>query len=90
MASHSSIFAWKSPWTEEPSGLQSTGWQSQIRPSTHAKTQKAYVCVYVCIYIYMYKTSSSIHPFMTFSLFPYLGYYKYCCYEHCGACIISN
>ena len=25
MAAHSSILAWKSPWTEEPSGLQSTG-----------------------------------------------------------------
>ena len=25
MATHSSIFAWTIPWTEEPSGLQSTG-----------------------------------------------------------------
>ena len=25
---HSSIFAWRIPWTEEPSGLQSMGWQS--------------------------------------------------------------
>jgi len=24
MATHSSILAWKSPWTEEPGGLQST------------------------------------------------------------------
>ena len=27
MATHSSIFAWEIPWTEEPHGLQSTGWQ---------------------------------------------------------------
>ena len=27
VATHSSIFAWKIPWTEEPGGLQSTGWQ---------------------------------------------------------------
>ena len=27
MASHSSIFAWKIPWTEEPGGLQSIGSQ---------------------------------------------------------------
>ena len=27
MATHSSIFAWKSPWTEEPVGLQSMGSQ---------------------------------------------------------------
>ena len=25
MATHSSILAWRSPWTEEPSELQSTG-----------------------------------------------------------------
>ena len=25
MAAHSSILAWRIPWTEEPSGLQSTG-----------------------------------------------------------------
>ena len=25
MASHSSILAWRTPWTEEPGGLQSTG-----------------------------------------------------------------
>ena len=28
MATHSSIFAWKMPWTKEPSGLQSRGLQS--------------------------------------------------------------
>ena len=27
MATHSSILAWKIPWTEEPAGLQSTGSQ---------------------------------------------------------------
>ena len=27
MAIHSSILAWKIPWTEEPGGLQSTGSQ---------------------------------------------------------------
>ena len=27
MATHSSIFAWKIPWTEEPVGLQSMGSQ---------------------------------------------------------------
>ena len=31
MATHSSILAWEIPWTEEPGGLQSMGWQkSQI------------------------------------------------------------
>ena len=33
MATHSSIFAWRIPWTEEPGGLQSMGLQSQTRLS---------------------------------------------------------
>ena len=33
MANHSSILAWKIPWTEEPGGLQSMGSQSQTRLS---------------------------------------------------------
>ena len=28
MATHSSILAWRIPWTEEPGGVQSTGSQS--------------------------------------------------------------
>ena len=31
MATHSSVHAWRIPWTEEPGGLQSTGSQSQTR-----------------------------------------------------------
>ena len=27
VATHSSILAWRSPWTEEPGGLQSIGWK---------------------------------------------------------------
>ena len=27
MATHSSVLAWGIPWTEQPGGLQSTGWQ---------------------------------------------------------------
>ena len=27
MSTHSSILAWRIPWTEEPGGLQSMGWQ---------------------------------------------------------------
>ena len=33
MATHSSILAWRTPCTEEPGGLQSTGSQSRTRPS---------------------------------------------------------
>ena len=27
MATYSSVLVWEIPWTEEPGGLQSTGWQ---------------------------------------------------------------
>ena len=27
MATHSSILTWTTPWTEDPDGLQSMGWQ---------------------------------------------------------------
>ena len=33
MVTHSSTLAWKIPWTEEPSRLQSMGSQSQLRQS---------------------------------------------------------
>ena len=33
MATHSSILAWRMPWTEEPGGLQSMGLQSWTQPS---------------------------------------------------------
>ena len=38
MATHSSILAWKIPWTEEPGGLQSMGSHTH----THKKKQKQY------------------------------------------------
>ena len=42
MATHSSILAWRIPWTEEPDGLQSTEMQSQTQlniwsPATRAE-----------------------------------------------------
>ena len=41
MATHSSILAWRIPWTEEPGRLQSMGSQSQTQLkqlSTHTHT----------------------------------------------------
>ena len=37
MAAHSSILAWKIPWTEEPGRLQSMGSESQTRLSNFEK-----------------------------------------------------
>ena len=40
MAPHSSILAWRIPWTEEPGGLRSVGSQSQTRLSDFTFTFK--------------------------------------------------
>ena len=54
MATHSSILAWRIPWTEETGGLQSIGLQSQTRLkwlSTHVRT------------LYMHLESSGPHNY---------------------------
>ena len=38
MATHSSILAWRIPWTEEPGGLQAIGSQSQTRLKRFSST----------------------------------------------------
>ena len=38
MATHSSIFPWKIPWTEEPGGLQSMELQRAGHNCTHTHT----------------------------------------------------
>ena len=35
MATHSSILAWRIPWTEKPGGLQSIGWQRVTTEQVH-------------------------------------------------------
>ena len=35
MATHSTVLAWRTSWTEEPGGLQSMGSQSQTGLNTH-------------------------------------------------------
>ena len=51
MATHSSILAWRIPWTEEPGGLQSMGSQ-RVRHDWAAKYSMSCVCMYIvtCIY----------------------------------------
>ena len=45
MATHSSTLAWKIPWTEEPSRLQSMGSQSQTRLSNFISLHGKMSCV---------------------------------------------
>ena len=54
MATHSSILAWRTSWTEEPSRLQSVGHKELDR--TEHTCHKIYICI-----LYMYKTYLHIH-----------------------------
>ena len=49
MATHTSILAWRIPWTEDPGGLQSMGSQSQTRQHTHTHCIQ---CVRVVYFVY--------------------------------------
>ena len=44
MATHSSVLAWRIPWTEEPGGLQATGSQSRSRLSTCRQVSRPPLC----------------------------------------------
>ena len=58
MATHSSTLAWRIPWTEEPGGLRSIGWQrvghdwatplslSQL-PGTLMQALKVHIYIYI-------------------------------------------
>ena len=63
MATHSSILAWKIPWTKEPGWLQSMGLQrAQIRLSTQ-ECMCVCVCVCVCIIYNFYEQITQVQTF---------------------------
>ena len=50
MANHSSILAWKIPWTEEPGGLQSMGCMTEhLTQKQLARGRRTLMCVSWCI-----------------------------------------
>ena len=66
MVTHSSILAWKIPWTEEPGGLWSMGSQSVRHDRGH--TQNSQGCV-------SFKCTAKCSVLFLFQLFPIIGYY---------------
>ena len=60
MATHSSVLAWRNPWTEEPGGLQSVGsqrvehhWATKYSTAQFQETRKEiqlYTHTYICIH----------------------------------------
>ena len=59
MATHSSILAWKIPWTEEPGGLQSMGSQNWTRLSNFPfkRILCTYFAVFLCLKLFQMKRS---------------------------------
>ena len=73
MVTHSSILAWRIPWTEKPGGLQSMGLQ-RVRQNRaqHAESHRSvyvYMHIHACICVHEY---THIHRERT-SLFHTLG-----------------
>ena len=61
MATHSSILAWRIPWTEEPGGLQSLGsqrvghkWVSNTQTVTIIRSSIWFICKMSCLLIVSY------------------------------------
>ena len=55
MATHSNMLAWRSLWTEEPGGLQSTGSQESDtteRLDHHHRRQCSIACIYHILLIH--------------------------------------
>ena len=48
MAAHSSILAWKIPWTEEPGGLHSPWGHKESDTTEHARRLDTYTSACVC------------------------------------------
>ena len=80
MATHSSILAWRIPWTEEPGWLQSMGLQ-RVRHDW-SDLAAAAAATFHCIH------TPHLYPFIcwwTFRLLPCLDYWQQCCCEHWSA-----
>ena len=51
MATHSSVLAWRIPWTDDPGGLQSMGSQRV----GHDWVTNIYMCVCVCVCVCVWR-----------------------------------
>ena len=62
MAIHSSILAWRIPWTEEPGGLQSMGLQRVGHDWSNLAHTHAHTHI-ICVCVYMGGTATTIQAF---------------------------
>ena len=71
MAIHSSILAWRIPWTKEPGGLQPMVSQRVRHDWAHTHT---YICVCVCVYIYV---CVYVYIYVCVCMYVYIYIYMY-------------
>jgi hypothetical protein len=71
MAAHSSLLAWRIPWTEEPSRLQATGLQT-AELSNQRTTNLRYSGVKL-----FYKVIRGTLPFVPFKIYSYINQRKW-------------
>ena len=71
MATHSSILAWRIPWTEEPGGLQSTGSDTTEQLHFHFFFSM-YFCPFVGLYVEFFFNISKVTSILHFCTLIYL------------------
>ena len=93
MATHSSILAWRIPWTEEPGGLQSTGsqrvghdWATSLTHSLRRWVKEHLAMIYVK------ECSAYVFHCEFYSFWPYIEIFNLFCIYLCmvsGSVLIS-
>ena len=78
---HSSILAWKTPWIEEPGGLQSMvsrrvrhDLTKPMYPNVCVCTIYIYICMYVYIYIYISHCMCMSHIYVCVPLLSFIDF----------------
>ena len=86
MAIHSSILAWRIPWTEEPSGVQSIGSQRVGHDWRNRASMHIYTHIHTCIYTYYMYTHIYVY---THTSYMYM-HTHICVYTHKRVCMLSR
>ena len=77
VATHSSILAWKIPWTEEPGGLQSMGWNELDLIEPLRMCEERQVCVQVTLVQLSRSVMSDSMPPVDCSTAGFTSHYKF-------------
>ena len=76
MATHSSIFAWGIPWTEEPGGLQYIGSQRVGHDWSNLALTCACTYIRMCIYTYISSSHTLVSSSQTYVYFHLIPFFR--------------